>query len=66
MFGLKALGSSLLCLLLADAISAARIDIAKNKGFHPNLRNSLAKRGPPVAARASPDKYQYYNEGSKR
>jgi hypothetical protein len=62
----KSFGSVLLSLLLADAVAGARIDIAKNKGFHPNLRNSLTKRGPAPAARAAPENYQYYNEGSKR
>lgn len=66
MFGFKALSSFLLGTLLLEQGSAARIDIAKNKGFHPNLRNSLAKRGPVHAARAAPEDYQYYNDGSKR
>lgn len=66
MLGLQTLQTFVLSALVLGTVDAGRIDtVARNKGFHPNLKRSLESRAPASSAKEEIT-YHYRNAGSER
>ena len=50
--------------LLAFAL-ATRLDVARNRGFHPNLARSLGERAAAAHEERASTKYRYHNANTK-